>query len=636
MTVLLAISLVLQVAAAVLALRLTRVTGRRLAWTLIAAAIFLMAVRRSITLARTIAGDIEHPPDLSAEIVALVISALMVAGIGWIVPLALTQRRVEEVVPQLLESAPDAMVIADDHDRIVLVNAQAVRLFDHRRDELIGSPVEMLLPERFRPAHHARRMEYHKHPRPRVLGVSEEMFGRRKDGSEFPIEISLNPLETAQGNLVVSAIRDVSERREAEKAVKESEGRYRTLLDDVLDESAVGVCILDADRRVVWVNRNFESFFDAPRREVVGADAAALVRERLSPQLEDPQEFCDKLLRAYGDNTYTELFECHILPGEGRWERWLEHRSQPIQAGLYAGGRMEHYTDVTERRLAEQRIRLFADIARTVQIGLLVYRMDDPDDDRTLRVVAVNPEAEHLLGIGKDDLLGRTVDEAFPHLRESEVPQLFAEVVRTGQTREVADFEYGDERVPVNAWSFKAFPLPDRSVGVAFGSVTEQKRAEELISNLAAGVAAETGDPFFRSLVTYLAKSLGLEYAFVGGLDGEAAIRTVAVCDHGKIVENFRYELGGTPCADVVQQTPCCYTEGVQELFPEDKLLRKMRAESYVGSPLLDAAGETIGLIAVLGERKLTNAETARKVLQIFAARAAVELARRRGVSPSS
>ncbi len=628
MIVVLIASLLLQVVAAVLALRLAKITGKRLAWSLVAGAVCLMAIRRAITLAGCLSGDVT--PDVWAELVALTISILMVAGIGWIAPFVLTPRRVEEVAAQLLESAPDAMVITDAEDEIVAVNAHAVRLFDYRRDQMVGRAFDLLVP-----GHRERRAKQLEESSPGLMGAAEDLLGRRKDGTEFPVEISTSPLEAGSGQLVVSAVRDVTRRREAEAAIKESEGRYRSLLDDVVDQSSVGVCIVDAEHRIVWVNKTFEGFFAVRRADVVGTDAREVVEQHLRSLFEDPVN-ADRIAQTHEDATYTEILECHILPAEERWERWVEYRSQPIQSGLYAGGRIEHYTDVTERRLAEQRIRLFADIARDMQIGLLVYHLDDLADDHSLRLLVVNTEGEKLLGVPKEDILGRRVDEAFPGLRAAGIPQLFAEVVRTGLTKEVQDFQYGDDRVLANAWSFKAFPLPDHCVGVVFESITDRKRADELVSNLAAGVAGETGDAFFRSLVKYLAKSLGLEWAFVGEL-ADGSVQTIAVFDHGEYAENFRYDLAGTPCADVIGYQLCCHPEGVAEEFPEDAMLQDMKAESYVGAPLFDAGGRPIGLLVVLGERKLEHPETAKQVLQIFAARAAAEVERHRSsTNPAS
>jgi PAS domain S-box-containing protein len=132
----------------------------------------------------------------------------------------------DSTLRNLLESLPDAMVVIGSHGTIVLVNAQTERIFGYQRGEMLGRPIEMLVPERFRPGHVAHRDSYFAAPRSRPMGARLELFGRRRDGTEFPVEISLSPMTTEQGVYATSVIRDISQRKRAE-------AKFRSLVENI-------------------------------------------------------------------------------------------------------------------------------------------------------------------------------------------------------------------------------------------------------------------------------------------------------------------------------------------------------------------------------------------------------------------
>jgi protein-histidine pros-kinase len=172
----------------------------------------------------------------------------------------------------VLEAAPDAIVGTDPSGRILLMNAQAERLFGYGRDELIGQPVETLVPQAVRQMHGAHRGAYLAEPTTRAMGTGLEMAGLRKDGSEFPVEIALSAVHTDEGLMVVAAVRDVGDRKNAE-------AKFRWMIE-VAPDAILGV---DASGSIEMVNARCELLFGYHRSELMGKPVETLIPDGLRP-----------------------------------------------------------------------------------------------------------------------------------------------------------------------------------------------------------------------------------------------------------------------------------------------------------------------------------------------------------------
>jgi PAS domain S-box-containing protein len=305
------------------------------------------------------------------------------------------ERRREHRFRALLEATPDPIIIVDGEGKISLVNGQTERMFGYTRDELVGKPVEVLVPERFR-RHVEHRDKYMKAPSVRPMGADFELFARRKDGTEIPVEISLSPMESDDERLVLAALRDVSARRSTEAQLRQRETRFRVLLEATPDP----IVIVDGEGTIALVNGQTETMFGYQRDELIGQPIEILVPARFTKHVGHRNRY---------------MHAPTVRPMGAGLELYAQHRDGteiPVEISLSPleteGERLvlAALRDVAARRAADQQLRASERRVRSILTSAYDAFISMNADGT---VTEWNPAAEQLFGWTKEEAIGRPV-----------------------------------------------------------------------------------------------------------------------------------------------------------------------------------------------------------------------------------
>ncbi|MGZ3252745.1 MAG: PAS domain S-box protein [Burkholderiaceae bacterium] len=440
--------------------------------------------------------------------------------------------------------------------------------------------------------------------------------------------VSLNGLFHELGEKNMALELDIDQRKRIEQQLFEREERYRVLVE----YNPIAIIEWDKNYCVIEWNTAAENIFGYSRQEALGKHASFII-----PNL--TRDAVDALFVKLISGKGASKSISKNIRSDGKIITCQWRNAHITDKNNPAGRLVSMGEDISDKQNAEEAYRLsqakFASAFHGSPDYMTISRMSDGV------LVDVNAAYEKFTGLNRHYAIGKSTLELNLWPYRSERQALIEKLHAYGVTRDfpvslrTSNNEIRDCLIDANTFNVENEP----HMLAVVRDVTDQRRMEQqkaevdrVLLRLAQGIQSMAGESFFELLVSDLATALGTDRAFIGlrKLDAPDHIRTIAAFAKNKPEENFEYAISGSPCEHILAGEISVFPHGVQALFPQDIALAEKGWESYAGAPIRDISGKPIGVLAVMDQHTLNNADLVKSLLQVFSERASSELERKR------
>lgn len=513
----------------------------------------------------------------------------------------------------IFAAIPDAIGITRESDAtLVEVNDAWLGFTGHTREGVIGRTVLSLgLYEVPSDRDHVIQSLAKGHP---VFNHQTRYI--RADGRTIDVRLSAVRVEIGGEAFVVWSWSDMSAQRRAEQIARQSLEKFEALFET----SPEGIVVTrPRDRVIVDINDAALRLIGITRKEAVGVrprDVMAWLNEA------DLERFRERLFQ--GERLAGELQAFRRPDGKVVEAIWSASRIE-VDGETYFVMSMRDMSEVrrVERAGAESE-RRYRTLFVEAPDGIIVLSPEGT-------ILSANPAACRVTGYPVEEILGESIGRLLSAPTFDRDSGGAAEILSGDLKRADLEAQRKDgSRFPVEVLVER---LPNGNVLTFVRDISERKRQEQMLMSLARGVSADVGESFFQSLVSHVGRALQADYVMLGEVipSNRGRVRSLAFWNQGAVAPNFEYDLAGTPCADALKR-PCTSTfpHRVTAIFPEDRELREMQVEGYVGTSLFDSRGNVLGILVAMSRKPIAQPSLWASVLEIFAARAASEIERSR------